>query len=979
MSLRTPRAIGLLLVSLILAPVTAFANGTISGVVIDGFTGQPVRGATLVIEGTDITLPTGVGGDFRGELPAGTYTVVVTSPGFESQKVTDVVVKDGGVADFAVVLLPASSTGELDTGPGPELVPENPPEPTGAAPDDTTIAAAPGAPATEGAQASTETNPAADSGVFMGEITVEATANDATEAALLAERRNAPMISDSIGKTEMAKNTGADAAQAVKRVTGVSLQEGKYVFVRGLGERYSNTQLNGSKIPSTEFDKKVVPFDLFPSNLLNKIEIAKSYTADKPGDFVAGLVEMDTLDFPATQTATVNFRAGYSGNATGKPFGQYVGGLDWSGNGGQPLPADFPEQPLVRRSPITGEGFTPEELEVYGQQLIGQWRALNGPTAYPWIEPGNDAPYATGLDLGYGATFGKFGLVLSGTHRHGYTGYSEEQNFYRPSSINESGVAVKNAYNLDFNNEFVKRSLVANFAYRFSPNHQVRLNTLLTSLANSETRYQYGYYDDFGSQIRDYKVDYRDQEITSFQLSGEHYLKVGRLGSLLEWRGAISDAATNQNMRMTNYADRADNGTFTLTDNAQSGFFYFNDLADTLDDYGVDWTTFISGDNSHGSIKFGLAYTDANRDFDGRRLRYQPRSTRGIDLTLPPEQIFTTENINPTGFEIEEITRPTDTYTGQQTVAAGYGMLDWSRDRWRVIAGLRYEDSQIDVVTLNRQNPDEPPIVTNLPGNDWMPSLGLVYRLTSDQNLRFSASETVNRPEFRELAPFQFTSITGGFELVGNPNLVSATIDSYDARWEWFPDPSSVIAAGVFYKQFQDPIETVLIPAVTITQTYLNADSARNQGLELEFRKSFQPFTVVLNYTHIDSQITLPEDTVQTNQQRALVGQPDNVGNVVLEWSNPRWSSMARLLYNYVGEQVQLAGAYGLPDVVEQPRSTLGFAFIQGFPLFGLDCNIKLSGENLTDSVWEYTQGGEIYRRWQPGRVFGFTFGLTFF
>ena len=371
-------------------------------------------------------------------------------------------------------------------------------------------------------------------------------------------------------------------------------------------------------------------------------------------------MELDTLAFPATQTANVAFRAGYNSIATGKPFGEYAGGLDWSGNGGQPLPASIPDEPLIRRSPITGVGFTPEELEAFGEQLIGQWRATSGATAYPWIEPGKEAPLGAGLDLGYGATFGRFGLVLSATQRHGYSAHSEEQNFYRPSGLNPSGVQLQNNYDFEFNNEEMKRSLVANFAYRFGDNHQIRLNTLFTNLANSETRYQEGYFDDYGSNIRDYKVDYKNQEVASYQLRGEHFLNVGKLGSLLEWRAATSEATTYQDMRLTNYADRAGNGTFTLTDNAQSGFLYYNNLSDGVDDYAVDWTTYFSGDTTHGSIKAGLEYTPSDRSFAGRRLRFQPRNTRGIDLTQAPEDIFTAENISPTGYEIEEITRPTE-------------------------------------------------------------------------------------------------------------------------------------------------------------------------------------------------------------------------------------------------------------------------------------------------------------------------------
>jgi TonB-dependent receptor len=387
----------------------------------------------------------------------------------------------------------------------------------------------------------------------------------------------------------------------------------------------------------------------------------------------------------------------------------------------------------------------------------------------------------------------------------------------------------------------------------------------------------------------------------------------------------------------------------------------------------------LSGAKSSGSIKGGLRLTTNDRNFAGRRIRYQHRDTSNVDLSLSPELIFTEENINSTTFEVEEITRPTDAYVADQTVGAAYGLFDWSRSSWRIIAGLRYEDSQIDLTTRDPQLVDQDLQVTSLSDQDWMPSLAVVYRLAPSQNLRLSASQTVNRPEFRELAPFQFTVVSGGYEIIGNPDLEVATIQSLDARWEWFPGPQDVMAASIFYKRFDKPIEQVLVPAITELLTFENAESARNQGLELEFRRTFAPFLVVLNYTYIDSQITLQPGTVQTNEQRPLVGQPDHVGNVVFEWSNPRSSSMVRLLYNYVGEQVHFAAAYGLPDVIEQPRSTVGLAYLQGFRLFGLDWNVKLSGENLTDNTWEYTQGGELWRRFKPGTVYGVSVGLTVF
>ncbi len=955
MNWKTLGLVALLGVSSALVAAPADADGVMSGVVIDGFTGQPVRGAQLQVEGTDVTANSDLGGSFQMAVPPGTHSVVVSKPGFEGQRVTQVVVEEGGVADFAVVLLPA---------------------------DEAT-------PVGEVAEATAGAAPEAGSGaVFAGEITVEAVAQDSTEAALLAERRNAAQISDAIGADEMKKNTGSDAADVVKRVVGISLQNDKYVFVRGLGDRYSNTSLNGSKIPSTEFDKKVVPLDLYPAGLLEKVQVSKSYTVDKPGDFAAGLVEMETLDFPVGQTASIGFSLDSHSVTTGNAFGQYAGGLDFNGAGGQPLPGNLPEETLTRQNPLTGEGFTPDELQQIGLEILGAgpvWTASGADPRSPFPGSADDAPLDAGFNASYGNTFGRLGLVVSGTYDHEYRSTEEEQNFYRFSTSSPNNQFLADYYDFDRDVEKVTTGIIGNLAYRLSDNHHLKFRSVLSTISAAETRLQEGTSSDFGAEIRDYKVEYRDQETRTFQLSGEHYFDIGALGSLLEWRGASSTATTDSDLRFSLYLDRTNNGIFQLTDNAQSLFIYTNDLEDSLDDTAVDWTTFLSGDNWYGSIKGGLSYTANDREFAGRRLRFRPRSTSGVDLTQAPEDILIPENIRPTGWEIEEVTRPTDFYTGDHTIGAAYAQFDWSLDRWRVIGGVRYEASDLEVVTLDRQNPDQPPSTSLIEDRDWLPALSVIYRMGDNHNLRLSGSQTVNRPEFRELAPFRFKPIASGLEQTGNPDLVSATIQSLDARWEWFPAAGDVIAVSLFYKRFTDPIEAVQVSGAALTETLQNADSARNQGLELELRRNMgawagalEAFTLIFNYSFIDSQIELGPNTIQTNLDRPLVGQPDHVGNLVLEWLNPATSSTVRLLYNFTGEKIAFAGSNGLDDVVEDPRGTVDVVYRQGFRLLGADWSLKVSGENLTEESQDWSQGGEVWRGWNPGRKIGLSFGVNF-
>ena len=909
-----------LLLGIVMSLVATSASWAVllNGVILDGRNGLPVRGASIAVEGSETTANSDLDGLVFIDLPAGTYAVTVTMDNFKTQKVTDIVVADGGANNFAVVLEPVSG--------------------------------------------------AEDDAAFSDVITVSADAEQATETALLAERKNAIQISDSIGSEEMSKNTGSDAAGVLKRVTGISLQDDKYVFVRGLGDRYSSTSLNGSKLPSTEFEKKVVPLDLFPSDLIQKITVSKSYTVDKPGDFAAGLVELSTVDFPTQQTGSIGFSLGYNSVTTGDDFLEYPGGLSFSGSGGQPLPSGIPDEGLFRFSPFTGEGFTAEELETFGELLIGDWQA----------QVDDSAPIDTSFNFSYGNSKDRTGYVFTATYENGYSTKQEERNFFR---VGSGGVVPDNFYDFETSNQKVRLALTGNLAHKIAENHHIQLRTLFTNLSEGEGRFQEGFFSDLGSNINNYRVSYLEQDITNFQLTGDHYWSIGD-GGLLEWRASFSEATTDENRREALYEEQPGN-RFTYSDAAQSGFIYFNELTDEVTDFKVDWTSYFNRDDRFGSLKAGLAYTTNDRDFIGRRVRFFLRSAFGIDLAVPPEELFSEDNINPFNFEIQEVTRPTDTYLGEHEIPAAYVQGDWSWGKWRVTGGVRVEDSQQDVITFDRNNPDNPPIVSEIDDTDILPSLSLVYRLNEETNLRFSASQTVNRPEYRELAPFEFTHVVGGFTAVGNPDLNRAKITSFDARWEWFPSAREVMAVSFFYKDFEDPIESLLLGGALNFETFTNVEEAQNLGLELEIRRnlgvlseSLEDFNFILNYAFVDSEVTIdPTVSAVTNDQRPLVGQPDNVGNLILEWDKPDSGTNVRLLYNYVGDKVSFAGGFGLPDVIEEARSTIDLVWGQDLPWSGL--RFKLSGSNLTDEERLWTQGGGTWRLYDAGRSISLSFSWS--
>ena len=913
------------LLQTVVLPALLLASGSVSGVVLDGRTGQPVRGATLAFAGTEVASETDLNGVFQARLEDGTYVATVSAEGFETQKVVDVVVRAERDAHVSVVLMPAGD-------------------------------------------AAADSAPAAG---ISEEITVQADAVEATAAAMLTERKAAAQIVDNIGSEEIAKNSGSDAASALRRVTGISLQDDKYVFVRGLGDRYSNTQLNGTKLPSTEFERKVVPLDLFAADLLEKVTVSKSYTADQPGDFVAGVVELETKQFPPRQHFSLGAKAGHNTATTGEPWLIYPGGVSSSGSGGQQLPPGIPDDPLLRTSIITGDGFTPDELEAFGEDLIGAWSP----------DP-DEGPWDRGFKASYGNSFGRVGLLLSAGADDDHAVREEERAYYTIPAPGR-GVDRTSFFDFDYGTEQARQSLMGNLAVRAGENSQVRFRGLFTALSEAEGRFQEGFLADSNSNIQDNRLAFKEQEVENLQLSGDHFFSdLGSGGSLLEWRGAYSVATTSEDLRETIYEDTVING-FRLANLGQSGFFYYNDLEDELGDGRLDGTYNFIGDKAFGNFKGGFAYTTNDRLFDGRRLRYFPRRTTGMDLTLAPEEIYTEQNIDPNGFEIREVTNPTDSYSGDQEILAGYAQTDWSRGDWRFIGGVRVEQSKQELTTFDRIEPDKP-VITVLDDTDVLPALSVVYSLGERSAIRTSAARTVNRPEFRELAPFEFKAIVGGFNTRGNPNLVRATVDSLDLRWEFFPKGDEVIAASVFYKQFTDPIEGVVIGGADLFETYINADEATNFGLELEARKqlgflteALSSFTGILNFTWVESEINIPEGTsILTNLDRPLTGQPDSVANAVLEWAPARWESTSvRLLYNLVGDRVILGGTQGVPDVIEESRDTLDLTWIQGL---WRGFQLKVSGGNLLDEERLYTQGGQPWRIYWPGVSYELSLGWSF-
>ena len=339
--------------------------------------------------------------------------------------------------------------------------------------------------------------------------------------------------------------------------------------------------------------------------------------------------------------------------------------------------------------------------------------------------------------------------------------------------------------------------------------------------------------------------------------------------------------------------------------------------------------------------------------------------------------MFTPEYIGP-NFELKEETRSTDQYDASQNILSGYGMVDLPLTTpLRLVAGVRVEGFYQQVNTYspfaNSVLDDNSEIIqANLNETNIFPAVNLVYSIRPNQNLRVGLSQTVNRPEFREVAPFEFTDVIGGRAMIGNPDLQQSLIQNFDIRWEMFPGEGEVASVGLFYKNFDSPIERIIEPTSQLRTSFTNAQSARNTGIEIEGQKALNRYMFLgANYTYVDSRVTLNPASrqVQTSLVRPLAGTSKNLFNTMFEVRNHAYSG--RLLWNFYGDRISDVGSLGLPDIIQEGRNSLDFIFsMRPNEILGL----KFAVTNLTNRIDSFTQGGENQRIFRLGPTVALVF-----
>ncbi|MBK6778176.1 MAG: carboxypeptidase regulatory-like domain-containing protein [Gemmatimonadetes bacterium] len=765
--------------------------------------------------------------------------------------------------------------------------------------------------------------------VELEELAVEGAVPSApkTDAGLLAAQQAAPGVSDGISAEAISRSPDSDGSDVIRRVTGVTVFDKKFVLVRGLNERYSNTTLNGADLPSPEPLKKVAPLDIFPASLLESIVTAKTATPDKPGDFAGGSVEIRTKDFPENWVMQVGVSQGFNSLTTFQPMAQ-----------APRTTSDFFGFGDARRRPnadaIAGR---------LNERALESYRNV-------WTGRRVDAAPNLGVSLNIGGQFGEalpigFSAALTYGNKRSYT--PGKLLAYIPNKDGQGG----NGRVLDESAAEVEVGALANLSIRLGSSSKLGWKNLYTRNAEEILSSGSGYNTENATIFDTYGAQYVERELMQSQLSGEHVL--GFLaGSRLEWKGTLALARRREpDQRRANYIKNT--GLPTLS---QFSVFQTRDLEDQIRTGQADLTVpFSLRHESDAILKFGGLLRDKPRTFTSSYTQIRTQTTDEAILSLPPERLFAPENMGSvlTGQALDF----GGAYASDDDLTAFYGMADLALlPSVRVVGGLRVEHWRLNVFEGGRQAPDS---VTWLRPWDYLWSANLTWSLSDRINIRLAGFRSVVRPDPRELVNDRYVPIGSECDITGDPGLRPARILNLDARWEFYPRPAELFAISGFYKRFDDPLVEVIQESANVCTSFTaNGGTARNYGVELEGRRAldFLPgflggLAVGVNATMLQSEVTLDPIRFGGSKGLGLQGQSPLLLNGSLSWANEASRTSISLLYNFFDTRIARYGGAqpSQPDVrpanvLERARYSLDAKVQQGFgPM-----KISVSGTNLT-------------------------------
>ncbi|MGE3248957.1 MAG: TonB-dependent receptor [Hyphomonadaceae bacterium] len=808
--------------------------------------------------------------------------------------------------------------------------------------------------------------------------------------------RQTSEVATFLSAEDLSRQGDSDAAQALTRLTGLSIVSGRFAFVRGLGERYSSALLNGSPLPSPEPLRRTVPFDLFPANILDGATVQKTFSPNYPGEFGGGIIDLRTVRIPNESFLSLQVGVGANLETTLRHGIFYHGSdTDWTGydDGLRDIPA--PIAAALAGSSRIGEGsFSDDQLEAMGESLVNSPVTVIQSTNDLW--PDAEFELNGGLSIDVGEM--NIGLVGVIGHDSSWTTENASRGAIIGNQVVEQGDSLTTTWDITTNAlgsasiGWDEHAITATGLYIHSTAREAQLQRYFTLAGGTNC-------------LPGECIDNRFQEATGWferelamgQLTGDH-----TFGNLeIDWRGAY--ARTERNAPYERQLTRviSDDGTIFYPGNLSGGSntINFSTLTEEVWSGGVD-LTYTLPINEQQDIAFsaGYAYSDSSRQYELTRLFFagQLNLLTEEDVALARSDfLFSPDNIDPERFVLTEGTGNDDSHEATLTVEAGYAAVDAEITRFlRAAVGVRYENGEQFVRTFNRfgagpaNEPAADPV--SIANEYWLPAATLTWNFAEDLQLRLGYSQTIARPQFRELAFSNYTDPSTDREYRGNPFLTDSELTNYDARLEYYFGQNRFVTIAGFYKEVTGPIEEVVIPIAgqSLRTSFINAPNAIIQGVEAEFRTTFEmpievPFLndpswlFAVNYTNTNAELQIEEgDLVASpfsgdltfllasefiSDGAYLQGTPEHIFN--LQFGFETDYSQMTLLVGYVSERILRRGlGDGLPDIIEEPGTNVDLVYRRFFDVGDNQFTLGLSARNLLNTRHVEFQEGAIGR-----------------
>ena len=917
-------------------PLIGQERGFLRGTVTDLNTGEELIGTTVAVVGSPNGTITDLDGNFYLPLEEGVYTIMVSYISYEAQSINSVKIINGETNILNVQL--SSTTTELE------------------------------------------------------EVRIVGELKQRTEAAMQVMQRKSATLLDGISSQQMSGLGDSDAGSALKRVTGVSVEGGKYVYVRGLGDRYTKTSLNGADIPSLDPNKNTVQMDMFPSNLIESMVVYKTFAPNLPGDFTGGYVDIVSKDFPNKLTLAFSANFGFNPQVSfNKDYLTYqTGKLDWLGI-----------DDGMRKIPELASGDIPVYNGLDNPALDLITKSFNN-----YMEPQKGmAMMNQGYSFSYGNQIpvgkdGSLGLISSLTYKNEYRFYEDgETGIYTLVGSNSESLNNQQQFKDSKGIHDVLWGAMLSSTWKINAENKIGFTAIRNQSGESSARYQEGVKpsDDYLLKIQQRTLQFLQRGFTNGQIKGEHQLT--QLNNIkAEWMGSFTKTTQLEpDLRFFNndYTVLPQGDTlFAVSPNLYTvPTRYYRSMHESNFAAKADFNMpfILMGEKS--KFSFGSSYTykeraSTERNFD---IRDQNQSYNGSI-----EDYFNESNIGsvaPGSYGVyvssSKNTEGINSYNGSQKVFSSYAMVDiplWQN--LRLVSGLRLEKTDIfveNLVNKSHSKYDQ----ANINNTDLLPSINVIYNIRERTNFRLAGSRTIARPVFRELAPYAFYDFLSGRRKIGNPDLKRALITNFDFRYEFFFAPGEMISASAFYKDFKNPIEQVDNPqAVNAEITFQNAERARIYGFEIELRKNldFIPllknFQLMLNAAYVKSLVSIDSLELQSIRAtdpshpdyRVMFGQAPYLVNTILRYDNTKIGLQSNLGFNLTGPRLYLVIKGGTPDVFEKPFPELNFNISKKLGKH----TIKLKIDNILDSsnnkIYTYRDTDYTFEQNNYGRVFSLTY-----